>query len=573
MILIQFINMKKFIRTKTLILLSVFSLFAVKTNAQIKDISYTFSPIVGFVFSDKSTGIGDGIIAGGQFGFSFGEYVQLNANYIRTIGASTDFSSLLNGVSTVADKDVLQSRIGGELKANLSRKAVVPYIALGTGFQSVTTSNTEKSKQIYLSSGLGVTYRLDDRINLGLGLYNTSYRMNAYYTLMNDDERALLNKSNIPNTTAIITDLSVRASASFFLGGKRPGNLSELDMAYIEQFSNGFKGLSIPIEPTFQHVNFSEKLPLNDAYFGGLSTGLDFGRYVGIRLFYLQAMEEGSITTFGKLAIWGGETKFKLNSAEGVVPFITLGGGRIEVFDGYIPPVGTMAENKIFASGGLGIEIPLSRNIKLIGFANGLFTTVGDINDLTKPEDLVSSTSFGAKLGFFIGRKPESAQVLLEKNMSYRNNEYEMLLREKDSLIQQNNMNLAQKQTVIDSLNNTAKKVNNYVPVKSTTESNNASIIRVTPQELIQIIREIKAPAPTYPALPAQPGQAKRDSVSDIKTIKNIQPNNSAVESTNELVMPKQGNVQDSVFFDPAGINTIIEGDSIKKVDVIKKED
>ena len=44
-------------------------------NAQVKDISVTFSPIGEYSFWDNKAGLEDGFLVGGKIGFGFGELI------------------------------------------------------------------------------------------------------------------------------------------------------------------------------------------------------------------------------------------------------------------------------------------------------------------------------------------------------------------------------------------------------------------------------------------------------------------------------------------------------------------
>lgn len=498
--------------------------------SQVKGISYTLSPSGEYIFSHKNSGMANSFAIGGQLGFGFGEYIQLNANYVTSFGAKTDLNSLLNSTA-LKSKDVSLSRLGGEFKANLGRKRVVPFLALGTGVQTLSTDNTPKNNQIYLTSGAGLNFRLDDRIVFGLEVLNTSYRLNAANTFLTASEKASLPASALSNSSDIVSDISAKARIAFFLGGKRPGTLSDLDLAYLSQFSNGFKGLSVALEPTVMRVDFNDKLPFTDAWYAGLSTGFDFGPYVGIRAFYLNSLEDGSLTSFGKSTIWGGETKFKLNSSQGMIPYLTLGGGRIDARSGYQAPNGLTPENKAFAMGGIGIEMPLSRNIKIGGFAKGLMTTVGDVNDLSQPEDIVNSMAYGLKIGFLLGKKSESAQAVFDKKLWQIKEglteeqaqereriiaDYEAQLKARDEAIQQKEAELLAAKVQMDTLQQVQQKkaetlkkkeavkvakkeVETKILADTTVTADYKSVIRVTPEELVSIIREIKSTGTILP--------------------------------------------------------------------------
>ncbi len=378
--------------------------FSIKASAQVSGISYHFVPTGEYYFTHERSGIADGFAWGGQFGFGFGEYMSLSAIYLKSAGLTTDFSQLSGMPALFNEKDASLERMGGELQANLSRRRLVPFITLGTGIQGVSAEDTEKSRQIYLSAGAGLAFHLHDRINIGVQLLNTSYRINPYVVYLTPEERAGLAETETLVHTGRVSDWAVKGRVSFLLGGERTGELSEIDLAFRDQFSGGLKGLSLQLEPMVQFIDFDASIPFHDGWYAGLSAGFDLGRYIGIRGYYLHGMDEHNLGSTVPTSLWGGETRFRLNAARGLVPYLTLGGGRINALDDYQAPQGMIADNKVFASGGLGLEFPLARRLKLMAFANGLMTTMQDMADLTEPEDLVTSAAYGVKLAFSIGK-------------------------------------------------------------------------------------------------------------------------------------------------------------------------
>lgn len=565
-------TMKKSTILRRLLIACLFIASSSQLFAQLKGITYTFSPSAEYIFSHKNSGLSNGFAAGGQLGFGFGEYIRLNANYSKTLGSTSDFATLLGTGSLVAEKDASLSRFGGEFKANLSRSRVAPFLALGTGVQTVSTDNTDKSNQIYLSSSAGLNIRIDDRINLAFELLNTSYRINAVNTYMTAAERAKVPASKVSATSDIVSDISGKVRLSLFLGGKRPGTLSDMDLAYLSQFGSGFKGLSVALEPMLMRVNFNSDLPFTNAWYTGLSTGFDFGPYVGIRAFYLNSFDDDSFISLGKSVIWGGETKFKLNSSEGMIPYLTLGGGRIDALSGYKTPNNLTAENKVFASGGLGIEMPLSRNIKIAGFAKSMLTSVGDPKNLSQPEDIVSSMAYGLKIGFLLGKKPESAQNLLDTKLgnlkAQQQSEYELerekLVTEYDRLLQQKNEELKLKSAIIDTLTKAKaikekQKVAPVKPVKAEVAPENIpdkSFIRVTPEELVVLIRELKSAGmpQAEKVVVSEPRPTANDTVKALPTITETTVSQNPV-----------------VALDKAKVHTVAESTGKKDTVVIKE--
>jgi hypothetical protein len=87
--------------------------------------------------------------------------------------------------------------------------------------------------------------------------------------------------------------------------------LSELDRAYLQKFKGGFKDA---VEPSMNYIEFDNDSPFRNSWLLGGYAGFDFDTYTGIRVFYLQATENETISTnFDKLAMYGVEFRARLN--------------------------------------------------------------------------------------------------------------------------------------------------------------------------------------------------------------------------------------------------------------------
>lgn len=413
--------MKKSILVFALLMFSSIG-FVYQSQAQVKGVGLTLSPVAEHVWWDKNSGLKNGYMAGGQLGFSFGEYVELRGLYLTSLDQKRDFSEYLIEDSQLENVDLKISRIGGDLKLNLGRGKLLPYFTIGTGVQNMQFENQDKNQQIYFTGGLGFLISFDDRATLGIqGLYNT-YKDDPFNSLLTETEKATLGSSIFEKDYERMVNWSARASLQFYLGGRRPNQLSEIDEAYLKTFSSGLKGISLPFEPMVTKINWASKLPYKDANFAGLATGLDFGPLVGVRVYYLRSFEDKVFDKFDKLEIWGAEGKFKLNSSGVLVPFLTLGGGKINVMDGYenedLPLADTTnLKDRAFASGGGGFDIVLSRHVKLSAFAKAMLTSSSkSLENTNNPDQISTSWQYGASLNFIIGKKPENPSKAITKS-------------------------------------------------------------------------------------------------------------------------------------------------------------
>lgn len=391
--------------------------------SQVSGISYTLSPAVDYTWWDSQSGLKDGYMIGGKFGIGFGEYFELRANYSQALGLKTSFKDfgLANfDETTFIERDVDLTRWGGELKANFSRGKLLPFLTLGTGVQSVTLDSMDANKQIYVNIGAGVKLSVGDRYTLTLEAKNTAFNSNATQSLLTDEDRTSLGILAGDFERTRLKNWSVGASLQFYLGGRRPGTLSELDQAYFRAFSDGLTGVRIPVEPTLVKMNFNDALPYRDAWLAGGYAGFDFGPYVGIRGFYFQSMEDNKIgLDFDKLAMYGGEVRMKLNAAKGTVPYLIAGGGYINVNEEeYVAREGMTAESQAFAMGGAGLILPFSNRFKLFGSVRTVLTSGTNFEDLQGTDELKSSWMYSFGVNVTLGKKANDPTALVQTDIT-----------------------------------------------------------------------------------------------------------------------------------------------------------
>ncbi len=229
---------------------------------------------------------------------------------------------------------------------------------------------------------------------------------------------------------------SLNAGIQFYLGGRNPSNYTALDKAYEKQFSSGFSGLRFVLEPGGAYINFDNNTNLRDTYLLGGALGIDFNDFVGLRGFYYRSSEDEKISTdFDKLAMYGADFIARLNVARGVVPYISIGGGYMNVYDSYVGKAPLLATNSgYFAKGGVGLSIPIARYFEIFGGANLMFTTdKEDVADLQSTEDLKKHVMYNAGLKFNLGKTANASRVLdtyVQRSVDDRTIMYEQRIEE-----------------------------------------------------------------------------------------------------------------------------------------------
>ncbi len=425
---------------KKLITICALALFVTNGQAQMKDVTVTLQPTASYNWFDKNTAIEDGVMFGGRVGFGFGEAIELRGVY----EISNDLNNTVESFDIFSDdfvdnfntRKVDVERIGGEFKANIpTRGTFVPYLTLGAGVQKLKVdiaavgapTNVQKSEQIYANIGLGTQIKLGNRLFLNLEAKNTVFNMNPSSVLYQEgqDQSTIEGWLNDNNNTRMY-NWSVLAGLQLYLGGRSPEEFSALDRAYYRKFSGGLGGFKLILEPGGAYVNFDNDSNLSDSYFLGGKIGFDLNQYVGIRGFYYQATNNEKISTdWDDLAMYGGEFIAKLNVSRGLVPYLTVGGGYLNAYKGsYIGKDELMgASSGYFAKGGLGLNIPVARNVELYGDASLLFTSDRANNDLENtiaPSELKQHTMYTAGIRFQLGKTGSNTDRILQDEIDDR---------------------------------------------------------------------------------------------------------------------------------------------------------
>ena len=388
-------------------------------QAQVTGLSYTLAPRAAYLFTDSRSGVGNTFALGGDFGIGFGQFVELRANYLQGISTKTDFDGFdFVNANALAERDITLTRFGGDVKLNIGKGRLLPYLTLGVGVQKLEADGREADRNIYGSGGVGLVLSAADRYTFYVEGRFTGYNQNPVRGFLDIDDVQQLGIIRNDFSSEQQKNYSVEAGLAFYLSGQRPTELSEVDRAYKEQFGNGFRGLSFLVEPTLSRINFDNTLPYRDTWLGGAAIGTNFGPLVGVRAYYLQAMEGGDVTLdFDDLAIYGADFRFNLNNvATGIAPYISLGGGYIDADNDYIGRdlVGN-AKSQGFAAGGGGIVLGLTRNLKLRAGAKVLLTSGTEIDAVQSTDQITTSTqySFGINLAF--GRKATEGQAVVDR--------------------------------------------------------------------------------------------------------------------------------------------------------------
>ena len=494
--------------------------------AQVKDISFAIAPTAEYVLWNKKSAIENGFMVGGYVGFGFGKNLELLGSYSQSLGLKSridGFSAPDNIKAVFTPTDVNVHSWGGELKGNIPMTySFQPYITLGSGIQTVKANQTTQDA-IYFAFGLGSKFNLTRRLTLNVQAKGTHFNSDASNILHNPSEAKTSTYNqwvtdNVSNKNML--NWSLQAGLQLYLGGRNPDELTELDNSY-----TNLKNFKVVVAPAIGYIDFDSDNNFRNTYLAGASLGFDFTEYIGVRGFYYQAMKDEKVSLdFDKLSLYGADFLARLNVSNGVVPYITVGAGYLNVGNGYQGKVATV-ENKssIFAKGGIGLAIPLGKHLELFGVANLLYTTGNESasNALKSPNKLQSNVFYNAGIRIKFAKENEKytyqdlanqihtseikegkEQVKVQNNtkttpisqkqkdIDYYNAQIATVEKQIQLAYRQNDINNAS--LLLKEKEKWEKLRNNYVAENIPYPSENqTNLVRMTPEQLQTLISEI----------------------------------------------------------------------------------
>ncbi len=398
---------------------------AVKTSdAQVSGISYTLSPVGKYIFFSDDAGLKDGLMYGGELGFGFGKFLELDGVYLLGTGFETNYSNFSNDVfssSVVSSASAITAleglsarkfdlnRYGGKLRVNIGNGRFIPYVTAGTGVQQFKAEGVKSSEQIYTNIGVGLTFSVAKRYTFSVGAENLTYRYNPGSTLLSEGDLTTLGLTRESFNMVTVNNPVISTSLKIFLGGGSGVGLNATDKAMLSQFKGGHFRLAL--EPFYGQLNFNSALGFPDSRaMAGINAGFDLGPYVGLRGFYWRdtdqetAFQDGLPKGFGDLTMYGGELDLRFGG-DFFTPYLIVGGGYLSVERGgsFTDLNGMVPANRYFALGGAGVEIPLFSALSLQGGVRGLFMSTEDIEDVNGPSSVFGSLMYSAGISFNLG--------------------------------------------------------------------------------------------------------------------------------------------------------------------------
>lgn len=505
---------------------------SISSYAQVSDVSVIVTPTVGYNwFDDKST-IEDGMMIGGQVGFGFGKNLELRGIYEKSVDMKQNFNKYQDDINEVfpdfnfSDREVEVTRVGGEFKGNIPIRNFAPYLTLGTGVQTmkrdvetmiagqtIPVIEKQKTQSIYTTGGLGLKLNIGDRATFNVEGKTYIYNLDPADMLYNEGGSSEFDDWLNNQEKDRMFNWSLNAGLQLYLGGDVYGN-SEIDNAYQRRYSSGLSNVKLVLSPGGAYVNFHDDSPYRNAYFLGGTLGFDLSDLVGFRGFYYQATNDEKLSfDFDKMAMYGGEFVGRLNFPRGIVPFLTIGAGYLNVEDGYngksylgqtntgLDTMFTMnAESAYFAKGGLGLNIPLGKYFEVFGSANLMYTVEDnntELTDLRSPDELRQHTMYNAGLRIKVGRSINDPGSIYTNNIENMQSEYdariEKLQKELDEAYAKNDadnaVRIIKEKQMIEEQNDAL--YNGVYRTDRAVISSPNQLVALTPKELDDLVNKV----------------------------------------------------------------------------------
>jgi hypothetical protein len=498
--------LKKINMKKQLLIMLVVCAFA-QADAQVEDVSIVATPTLSYNWFDGKSTIENGVMWGFQTGFAFGRYIELRGTYEQSFNMKQDFGAYEKDIQNLypnfnfTDRKIDVHKVGAEFKANIPIKKYAPYIILGTRVQTfkrnIDSQGTYKNQNLYATGGIGFKTNLTNRVTFNVEGCGLVYNMNPGSLLYNPNGTDDFNDWINTQDRTVMYNWNVTTGLQFYLGGRNTSDYSDMDKAYLNRFSSGFSGMKFTLAPAVAYMDFNQKSAYRSTYLLGGILGVDFTYFVGLRGYYYQSTEgKDPSFDFDNLSMFGADFIGQLNVARGVVPYITIGGGYINVDKAYkgktvngFPTLYQPTSSGYFAKGGAGLSVPMGKYIDAFGAANLVYNVEDknmNVEDISSTNQLMQHTMYNVGVRLKLGKNANTkkqAEKEFDDRFSPEREAYN------------NQIKTLEKELKIAYEKNDVEKVNKIMAEKKYLElksvQSDDKLIRMTPSELENVINKV----------------------------------------------------------------------------------
>ncbi len=384
-------------------------LLAAAEQASAQGMRYTAQPGVSWVQWDDALGLEDVRLNGGSVGLGFGRYVGLRGYYLTKDNLSTGFQNLTfaDPSATVANGNFELASYGGELTIGLGGGGIVPIVMGGGGIMRFRPEGEEDQKRIELKYGAGLRTYLAEAVELEFMVERNQFRLNPLDLIPApaEGDPAL---PQFEGADAVRRNLALRLGIGIQLGSRQFERGSALDQAVESRYRRPFSDLAISLQPFVGRQSFDNAVGLADRDIGGITAGLDFGSFVGLRGFYWEGVND-DWDGFEGFKGYGAEAQFNLTDGEGLAPYLVAGAGQMEFgqdFDS-LPSMVPADQKALILGAGLdfnfGSRLRLTASARDYIMAGDNFFAGGDLERAATPDDIVHNWQFAAGLKLLVG--------------------------------------------------------------------------------------------------------------------------------------------------------------------------
>ena len=353
--------------------------------ARSQEVSYSVIPTYKEIRWDDAFGLERVRLFGARASLDFGPFFSLQPFY-----AWKDDVGIRDGLTIPEGAEVSESfdvkAFGADMQVNLARGSLVPFVRGGGGILRTDDEEAGERDRIFLRGGGGLRIGLGGSAGLELSAERWATRLEAPLV------PGAVPEEDFPDDGIVNSTVFAAGVRIPFGGGSRE--------------TEGVSGIlpGILLEPYAGRIDFADELRLERQYLAGARAGVDLNRNVGLRAYYWRGVED-DFSEWMELEGYGAEAQFTLNTGSGLSPFLVAGVGRIDFKDDYrdLDEEPRTKENHLTLGGGAAFW--LGNNVRIQLGARNLLMTVGELEDVTSPDELVSNWQYSAGVSFSFGAR------------------------------------------------------------------------------------------------------------------------------------------------------------------------
>ncbi|MFZ1946482.1 MAG: hypothetical protein WAW06_02970 [bacterium] len=350
-------------------------------------ITYSLVPRADRVWWDKDVGLDDAYLYGGAVAARLDPLVTLQGYFLTNHEVSTDPSRVS---AEFADQDIRLSTYGADVILKLNRGPIAPFLTCGGGIVRFDPDSGDVFEQISLRVGGGLRYEFMPRLYGQISAEDLFYRA---------DRRML--SGDDPDTSKLRGNLVVSAALGIDLGG-RPAvgeGRRQARLGLGERLTGGVWLL----EPVSGRLRFDDQSRLGDHEMVGGRLGVGLTENLNLCGYYWRGMEKGYKAT-EDLQSFGGEAQFFLAEGRGALPYLVMGGGKLDFSDDFRDADGRSRSDKALVILGAGVAFPVNDFVRLDAGVRDYILSESDFDDVGSPDELRHSLAVSGGLSFLVGR-------------------------------------------------------------------------------------------------------------------------------------------------------------------------